>query len=75
MESPSDIVDPEKRIMTRPGVPLTHDVRFHRLVRLLREIPVERRDALLKTLKENQLSTLLRSRQDDPHGSKRKTKH
>ena len=33
---------------------------MHRLVRLLREMSPERRDALLKTLKSNRLTDLLR---------------
>jgi|GEM_PF-1966348 len=62
MVSPSDIIDLEKCRMTKPQIPLSQDIRMHRLVRLLREMSPERRDALLKTLKSNRLADLLRKK-------------
>ncbi|MFZ5868557.1 MAG: hypothetical protein ACOYXY_21915 [Thermodesulfobacteriota bacterium] len=56
--------------MTKPRIPLSQDIRMHRLVRLLREMPPERRDALLKTLKSNQLGKLLRKEEDKKDATK-----
>ena len=54
--------------MKKPLIPLSEDIRFHRLVKILSELSSQRREALLRTLKANNISELLRNQEVEKHG-------